>query len=359
MAVLGTAGRVSAAVAAMPGLVALALALAGVAAHASPAAPALAPVAAASGDAHQVVATWCKRIASRLASVPVSTCLASELTPTGAQSVEQLPILARRFPALPAPTAIPVANAGATSAKLPVRILLLGGIHGDELTAAAIVFKWLRFIEADDARRFDWNVVPVLNPDGLLAVKPSRVNANGVDLNRNFPTPGWEKEAPRYWADRTRSDPRRFPGHAPLSEPETRWLNQEMERYKPQVIISVHAPFGVLDFDGKVEPPRRFGRLVLNQVGVYPGSLGNYGGLHKNVPVITIELPNAGAMPSDAEVRRIWQDMLKWIAQNVPAEDAPPPKPPMPVRAGAGGAERGQSDGTWATLRNWFQGKKD
>jgi murein tripeptide amidase MpaA len=31
--------------------------------------------------------------------------------------------------------------------------------------------------------------VPVLNPDGMLAAKPRRVNANGVDLNRNFPTP--------------------------------------------------------------------------------------------------------------------------------------------------------------------------
>jgi murein peptide amidase A len=199
--------------------------------------------------------------------------------------------------------------------------MLLGGIHGDELTASAIVFQWLQLMQAPEAQQLSWSVVPVVNPDGLLAPKPKRTNANGVDLNRNFPTPGWEQEAPRYWAQATRSDPRRFPGKAPLSEPETRWLYDEMERFKPQVIISVHAPFGVLDFDGPAPAPARFGRLLINRVGVYPGSLGNYSGRHKNVPVITIELPNAMTMPPEAETRRIWRDMLVWIRSNVPEQD--------------------------------------
>ncbi len=201
-----------------------------------------------------------------------------------------------------------------------IRILLLGGIHGDELTASAIVFQWLQWMTAPLAQEFQWMVVPVVNPDGLLAAKPRRMNANGVDLNRNFPTPGWQKDAPRYWAKVTKSDPRRFPGRTPLSEPESRWVHQAMERFQPDVIISVHAPFGVLDFDGPVAPPQRFGRLVLDRVGVYPGSLGNYSGKHKNIPVITIELPNARTMPSNAEVGRIWQDMLNWIQRNVPKQ---------------------------------------
>ncbi|TFW09773.1 murein peptide amidase A, partial [Oxalobacteraceae bacterium OM1] len=103
----------------------------------------------------------------------------------------------------------------------------------------------------------------------------------------------------------------------------SRWLNQEIERYKPDIVVSIHAPFGVLDFDGPAPVPRRFGRLVFNPVGVYPGSLGNYGGLHKQVPVVTIELPNALAMPPEADSRRIWNDMLQWIegrvAQKQPA----------------------------------------
>jgi len=40
-----------------------------------------------------------------------------------------------------------------------------------------------------------------------------------------------------------------------LSEPESRWVSDEIERFQPQVIISVHAPFGVLDLMAR--PPRR------------------------------------------------------------------------------------------------------
>lgn len=266
-------------------------------------------LSAAAGNAVSVQqADWCKRLAARLPGVSAATCQQSALKPTGAVSQKGFPIL-RRF--------IPAAKAGSHN-KEPVRVLLLGGIHGDELTAAAIVFQWMQWMHAAPAQDFEWEVAPVVNPDGLLAAKPQRVNANGVDLNRNFPTPGWKHDAPSYWARVTRSDPRRFPGTAPLSEPESRWLNEEMERFRPHVIISVHAPFGVLDFDGPAPAPRRFGRLHLSPVGVYPGSLGNYSGVHKNVPVITIELPNALTMPPEAEVKRIWQDMLGWIARNVP-----------------------------------------
>jgi len=63
---------------------------------------------------------------------------------------------------------------------------------------------------------------------------------------------------------------------------------------------------------------------LLNRVGVYPGSLGNYSGVHKNVPVITIELPNAQKMPPEAEVRRIWIDMLGWIKENVESQYGAP-----------------------------------
>lgn len=262
--------------------------------------PSAAPVAAKSD--------WCERLTPRLPGISVATCKASGLTPVGAVSRKGFPILMRTVPAAPN---------GKQEAK---RVLLLGGIHGDELTAAAIVFEWMKWLPTPAAQQFHWHIAPVVNPDGLLAPKPQRVNANGVDLNRNFPTPGWEQDAKHYWTKTTGKDPRRFPGQSPLSEPETRWLNEEMERFRPDVIISVHAPFGVLDFDGPAKAPRKFGRLHFSRVGVYPGSLGNYGGMHKNVPVITIELPNALKMPPPDEVQRIWGDMLAWIARDAPSK---------------------------------------
>ena len=251
--------------------------------------------------------SWCRQIGARLPGVSTDYCKKIGLQPGGGKSVRGQPLMLRHFKAAIPPTS-----------REPIRILLIGGIHGDELTASAIVFQWMQWMDSAAAHEFDWTVVPAANPDGMFAPKPQRVNAHGVDLNRNFPTPDWQQDAPRYWIKTTGSDPRRFPGKNPLSEPETRWLNQEIERIQPQVIISVHAPFGVLDFDGPAPTPQRFGRLIFTPVGVYPGSLGNYSGVHKNVPVITIELPNAQSMPPPAEVRRIWDDMLVWIRHNIP-----------------------------------------
>lgn len=253
------------------------------------------------------VTDWCTPLVARLPKISDSDCRNSKVQPAGANSANGFPILVRDIAADP-------------RRKQALKVLLLGGIHGDEQTASAIVFKWMEVMHKPAAQEFQWKVAPVVNPDGLLAAKPMRVNARGVDLNRNFPTPNWQQDAPRYWAKTTRSDPRRFPGKAPISEPESRWVYDTIEKFKPDVIISVHAPFGVLDFDGPVTPPRRFGRLIYNRVGVYPGSLGNYSGLHKDIPVVTIELPNATVMPADAEVQRIWLDMLGWIKRNVPAQ---------------------------------------
>jgi hypothetical protein len=93
-----------------------------------------------------------------------------------------------------------------------------------------------------------------------------------------------------------------------------------MDRFKPHLIVSIHAPYGVLDFDGPSVPPSRLGRLYLDQVGIFPGSLGNYGGVHKGVPVVTIELPNAQRTPLDAEMRQMWLDLLRWTAAKIPGD---------------------------------------
>ena len=199
------------------------------------------------------------------------------------------------------------------------RILVIGGIHGDELTSVSTVFRWLNWVGQADAARYYWRVIPVANPDGLLAKPATRVNANGVDINRNFQTPDWERDAQTYWVQRTHSDPRRNPGKSAGSEVETRWLEGMIEEFQPDLVISIHAPYNLLDYDGPVPEPMRFGRLFLNRLGVYPGSMGNYSGLFKQIPVITIELPNATIMPSQSDQRAMWEDMLMWIKRNFTA----------------------------------------
>ena len=252
--------------------------------------------------------SYCAQISQALPGVSVSDCQSQTLSPGGGRSVKGMPLLVRRIPA----------QQGGKGT--PVRILLLGGIHGDEPTSSAIIFRWMRKMQAPDARQFSWSIAPLVNPDGMLAGKKTRVNARGVDLNRNFPTPDWQRETERYWKRVTGRDPRRYPGRAALSEPESRWLDEEIRRFQPDLIISVHAPFGLLDFDGPAAPPKRFGLLRYEPIGVYPGSLGNYGGGQRKVPVVTIELPHAQDMPKDAEVDRIWRDMLNWVGRSVTAQ---------------------------------------
>lgn len=250
-----------------------------------------------------------------LPALSASDCAAAQLQPAdGARSVRGQSIYQRELP-VPAPR---------------LRVLVVGGMHGDEMAASTLVLRWLALAQADPAE-VHWHFIPVLNPDGMFRSQPQRTNARGVDLNRNFPTPDWPRQSRMYWEQRTRKDPRRYPGPSALSEPESRFLHQEMARFQPHLIVSVHAPYGLLDFDGPaVEPPRRLGRLHLDQLGVYPGSLGNYGGVHRQMPVVTIELASATELPRAHEVTRMWADLLAWMRAKLPRMGAPAPEPLPP-----------------------------
>ena len=243
----------------------------------------------------------CDTLMRRLPNVSRPLCLAAKLEPGAGRSVRGVPLYTR--------------DIRSEGAKL--RVLVLGAMHGDELSSGAVALHWIALAQqpAQMPQPVHWRFIPVLNPDGVMMQPSRRTNAHGVDLNRNFPTPDWERDAPVYWAQRTHKDPRRWPGNRPLSEPETRYLYQQMQSFRPHLIVSIHAPYGVLDFDGPSVPPSRLGRLYLDQVGIFPGSLGNYSGVHKGVPVVTIELPNSMRTPLDAEVRQMWLDLLRWIGE--------------------------------------------
>jgi len=257
------------------------------------------------------VSRACEQIGGRLKSVGAKTCKSMNLQPSGQASVRGTALLYRDFEPAPGPAEV-------AAPAPPKRVLMLGGIHGDELTSVSITFRWMQNLEAGRLQPFQWRVIPCANPDGLLARPSTRVNAHGVDLNRNFLTDDWENNALSYWKLKTKSDKRRYPGRKPLSEPETRWLTDQIRQFKPDAIVSIHAPYGVLDYDGPREPPEKFGYLRLKLLGTYPGSLGNYAGANLNVPVVTLELRHAGIMPTPEQTQQIWSDMLQWLEENLP-----------------------------------------
>ncbi len=256
----------------------------------------------------QLVDSFCRQLATRISGFDPEQCRLAGLKPGAATSSQGRPLLQHD---------VPPAQAGI---KAPRRVLVLGGIHGDEFSAVVVAFQWMERLRGDRFQRFQWRFLPCANPDGMLADTAHRTNARGVDLNRNFPTPDWNTQAVSYWKNKTRSDPRRFPGKQAGSEPETRWLIDQINSYKPDAIISIHAPLNVLDFDGPYKPPAKLGYLRLAPLGTYPGSLGGYGGMFLKLPVITPELPTATHTPSAEQSGRILTDLIDWLNKSLPAK---------------------------------------
>lgn len=194
--------------------------------------------------------------------------------------------------------------------------LILCGVHGDEITPIKFCFDIITDLQ-NSKRNFKDKLViiaPIVNPDSYFKENPSRTNARGVDVNRNFPTKDWEKDALRLWKSRYKKDPRRFPGHRPLSEQATLFQVNLIKRYKPNKIISVHAPLTILDYDGPTKDkgpgPKELllamsekaqGYRVYNYPH-FPGSLGNWAGNEREIPTYTLELPNTNPQ----EHQRFW-----------------------------------------------------
>lgn len=190
--------------------------------------------------------------------------------------------------------------------------LILGGVHPDELTPIPLVFKFANHLQTnpnlipEDSRVI---VAPLVNPDGFLQKSARRTNFRGVDLNRNFFTRDWYSSARHWWAERRQKNPRHFPGPIPNSEIETMYQIWLIDTFKPDKIISLHAPLGFYDYDGPTEQkPRaltsseeKAKSLVQNMsassrnykivdYSFYPGSLGNYAGNERGIPTVTLEL---------------------------------------------------------------------
>jgi protein MpaA len=122
-------------------------------------------------------------------------------------------------------------------------ILLMAGMHGDEPETTVVLSDALRAIRRGSLANA---AILVANPDGLC--RGTRGNANGVDLNRNFPASNWSPEPVLYKSRKT--GPRDIalsPGDQPASEPETQALLRLMEHLKPRAVIALHAALACID----------------------------------------------------------------------------------------------------------------
>lgn len=250
------------------------------------------PVAILSAP-QDVVVKLCKEVSKAIESYKwdVDACAYTGYK-VGGQSVRGHPLLYAEF----------------GNPKALNRTLILSMVHGDEITPLYISLKLADFLTHNYASKKDIYVVvaPLVNPDSFLRKTKTRVNANGVDVNRNFATADWHDRALKAWKQQFRSHPRRFPGFKPDSEPETVFQKKLIDEFKPEKIISIHAPLNVLDYDGPTQLtlgdfPKEYihqinelkSKVRAKSTGYFPGSLGNYSGNNLAIPTFTLELPTS------------------------------------------------------------------
>lgn len=195
--------------------------------------------------------------------------------------------------------------------KIPKKIMVISLIHGDETEAGVLSRFWLERLSKLDPRN-SWRVIPVANPDGVK--KLTRTNANGVDLNRNFPTHDWSALAHKQWEAGGRKSPRRYPGAAAGEEKETKCLMKHLDEYAPDFVVSIHTPLRVLDFDGpKLRRRVPYDYLPWRSLGNFPGSLGRYMWVERQTPVLTTELKST--LPETEGVFEQLQDLIGTLTQ--------------------------------------------
>lgn len=197
-------------------------------------------------------------------------------------------------------------------------VLVIGVFHGDEPQGKILIDEYIKFqnsnaiLPLESLDKFCDNTlksliskggekdscrnllfIPCLNPDGMQLGK--RTNSNGVDLNRNFPTKNWgQNKGENATCDDSTSD--YFGGVAPASEIETQFVIKVIEKYSPSCILTLHAPYKVVNYDG---PAKEIAQEISKIIGYpaegsigypTPGSFGTYCGVERNIPTITLEL---------------------------------------------------------------------
>ncbi|AHG18215.1 murein peptide amidase A [Chania multitudinisentens RB-25] len=174
--------------------------------------------------------------------------------------------------------------------------LVIAGTHGDENAAIVTLSCALRSIIPTQLRH---HVILAVNPDGCQL--GLRSNANGVDLNRNFPAANWRSGDTVYrWNSAAPArDVLLSTGGRPGSEPETQALCYLIHRLKPRWVVSFHEPLSCIEDPEStrlgVWLANKFALPLVTSVGYEtPGSFGSWCA-DLSLPCITAELPPISA----------------------------------------------------------------
>ena len=141
------------------------------------------------------------------------------------------------------------------------RVMCSANIHGPEWIGCELALALLR-ARGDEGssahalgQRAELWVIPCLNPDGYRRtwelggegpLSSLRTNANGVDLNRNYPLPGGAKRRALPGAGSTTPGDATYAGTGPLSEPETAAFDRLCAEQNFHASTNCHSFMGTL-----------------------------------------------------------------------------------------------------------------
>ena len=191
-------------------------------------------------------------------------------------------------------------------------ILFVGGVHGDEPEGIRLAQDLLDWLQKNNKQVVhSWCLIPCLNVDG--AHHQQRTNANGVDLNRNFPSHDWTSEI---------ATERYHPGFSPGSEPEVQALVELIKYMGPDLIVHFHSWHPCVIYTG--EPGEKASHWIAASTGYEsradigyptPGSLGNYGWYDCKSPVICVEAQE------DVDLNELWNQFGPGLIKILTSKD--------------------------------------
>ncbi len=218
--------------------------------------------------------------------------------------------------------------------------MIVAGIHGsDEQNTIQLADQLIAHLQNNPElvpKNVTLYILRALNPDGealgsgeQAPPEPIRLNANGVDLNRNFPV-GWQQT----WKSEGCSSEPGTAGAFPGSEPETQSFISFIQTHPVELVVSYHSAYLGVFPSGSPEHPEsaRLAQAISGVAGYaypplrngceYTGTLVDWAAAHGVSAAVDLELNS----DSDTEIEKnlkVLDLILNW--------DLPAPAPITPA----------------------------
>lgn len=196
--------------------------------------------------------------------------------------------------------------------------LFTGGMHGNEWSGQQTMQAWANYLDTHAPEipvGKQVVIVPNTNPDGIAA--GSRLNARGVNIDRNFATADWKSDIQVAGGGTLVGGG----GSAPMSEPETQALANLTRQLNPRIEVSYHAQ-GRLVGANDYADSRTIASLYASTVGYstmfggsaeeimgysFSGQYEDYIAQKLGRPAILIELPSASGNYLSSQLPALWK----------------------------------------------------